>query len=143
MGQARQRKAEIAKLKMLSQPREVEGFDMFWQADKMVNEDGLYDLPGITATIGEWAAHLEGLGFKGPPSVDISNTYKDSHPFHPECIKITLKWNQWVKVDIAQSLSRLRYLLQHGDNGYSGAEFYCRVEDIEEMRKTLKDLEYS
>jgi hypothetical protein len=143
MGQAKQRKAEIAKLKILSEPREVNGFDMFWQADKIVNEDGLYDLSGITAKIGDWAAHLEGFGFKGPPSVEVSNTDKVNHPVHQDCIMITLKWNHWVKVDIPQSLSRLRYVLQHGDNGYSGAEFYCRVEDIEEMRNALKDLEYA
>jgi hypothetical protein len=144
MGQAKNRKAEIAKLKILSAPRATNGFDMFWQADSsLINADGIIDLPGISFAVAKWAAHPEGLGFEGTPTVTVDKN--EDNDYHNDGVKITLKWDKYVKVDIATALHRLRYVIT-GPEGkefasYSGAEFYVSVEDSTEMIQSLKDLE--
>jgi len=135
MGQAKQRKVEIAKLKILSKPRDCTGFDIFWQVDKLVNGDGIYDLPSITNKIADWAAHPEGLGFTGKPKVEVK---KSDSPFHNECVQITLLWNKSVKIDGPAGLGRLAYILRHGDNGYSGAEFYMSTTEMLEELQALE-----
>ena len=144
MGQAKLRKAEIAKLKIMNQPRPTNGFDMFWVVDdNLIDANGIIDLPGITATIITWAAHPEGLGFTGSPTISIDKV--ENYPFHKDGIKITLKWDHYVKMDIVKALPRLRYVIT-GPEGkeftsYSGAEFYIREHASNDMIQALKDLE--
>lgn len=128
MGQARRRKADIAKLKMLSAPLHTNGFDMFWTADEnLINDTGMVDLPSITNLIATWAAHPEGLGFEGAPLVNVEKV--EGYRFHKDGIKITLKWDNYVRVNIVEALGRIRYVICGSDNlfpSYSGAEFYIK-----------------
>ena len=141
MGQAKNRKAEIAKLKILSAPRPTNGFDMFWVADDdLITQEGILDLSGVTALVAEWAAHPEGLGFEGTPAV--TTEIVENNRFHKNGIKITLKWDKYVTINIAEALSRLRYVIT-GDEGkeftsYSGAEFYIKESASKEMIDALK-----
>jgi hypothetical protein len=141
MGQAKQRKAEIAMMKILSAPRSTNGFDMFWIADdNLVSKEGMINLPEITKQVAIWASHPEGLGFVGKPSVSVDKV--EGYRFHKDGIKITLKWKEYVTIDVAKSLNRLRYVIS-GPEGkefisYSGAEFYIKEKASKEMMNALR-----
>jgi len=144
MGQAKLRKAEIAELKILTSPRATNGFDMFWIADEnLVNDKGMIDLPGITNLVATWAAHPEGLGFEGKPTVSVEKN--EGYRYHKDGVKITLKWDKYVKINIVSALSRLRYVIT-GPEGkeftsYSGAEFYVKEQAKEDLIQSLKDVQ--
>jgi len=144
MGQAKLRKAEIAELKILTAPRATNGFDMFWVADEnLITKDGMIDLPGITNLVATWAAHPEGLGFEGKPTITVDKN--ENYRFHKDGVKITVKWDKYVKIDIVKALHRLRYVITGAEGkeftSYSGAEFYIKEAASKEMIQSLKDLQ--
>ena len=144
MGQAKQRKAEIAELKILTSPRATNGLDMFWTADdNLVTKEGMINLPHITNAVATWAAHPEGLGFEGKPTITVDKN--EGYRYHKDGVKITLKWDKYVNIDIVKALHRLRYVIT-GPEGkeftsYSGAEFYIKEAARKEMIQNLKDLQ--
>jgi hypothetical protein len=142
MGQARRRQADIAKLKMLSAPLHTNGFDMFWTLDNLVTDRGMVDLPGITNAIATWAADPEGLGFEGTPTISVDRV--EDYAFHKDGIKITLKWDNYVRINIVEALGRIRYVICGSDNlfpSYSGAEFYIKERVSKNLLEVLEAVE--
>ena len=143
MGQAKLRAKEIAELKILTSPRATNGFDMFWTADdNLISKEGIINLPELTNLVATWAAHPEGLGFTGKPTITVDKN--QGYRFHKDGVKITLKWDKYVKINIPSALHRLRYVISGPDNkeftSYSGAEFYIKQDASKEMVQSLKDL---
>ena len=78
--------------------------------------------------------------FEGTPAV--TTELVENNRLHKNGIKITLKWDNYVTINIAKALSRLRYVIT-GDEGkeftsYSGAEFYIKESASKEMIDALK-----